>query len=75
MDDILTIEEINARFADEWVLLVDFETDEQDRLRRGRVACHSTDRDVMYRRAIELKAPRMASHFTGKRKPGMVYLL
>lgn len=57
------------------MLLVDFETDEQDRPRLGRVACHSPERNEMWGHAIELRAPRMASHFTGKRKPGMVFML
>ena len=52
MSEVMTREELEARFDSEWVLLEDPEVDEQSRVVRGRVVCHSKDRDEVYRKAI-----------------------
>ncbi len=66
MDEILTIAEIEARFAAEWVLVEDPETNDSLELRGGRVRYHSKDRDEVYRKAVELKPGRFAVHYSGK---------
>ena len=73
-DEFLTQKEIEARYPSEWILVVDVETDEHLKILRGRVACHSKDRDDVYRRAIELKARSVAFLYTGSRK-GMHFAL
>lgn len=45
MDEVLTLAEIEARFASEWVLVEDPQTDEALEVRSGKVRWHSNDRD------------------------------
>ena len=66
MDEILTGDEIAARFAAEWVLVEAPGTDETLTVRRGRVRCHSDGRDEVYRKAVELRPRRFAILYTGK---------
>jgi len=60
VDEILTIEEIEARYAPDWVLIVEPQTDEMQRLLSGKLVFHSPDGDEIYRKAIELKLDRIA---------------
>ena len=62
----MTYEQIKARFDSEWVLLGELETDEALKIRRGTVFHHSKDRDEVYRRALELRPPRVAVMYAGK---------
>jgi hypothetical protein len=43
IDDLLTIEEIEARYAPEWVLIGEPQTDETLQLRAGKVLFHGLD--------------------------------
>jgi hypothetical protein len=66
MDEVLTIDEMNERFPDEWVLIGDPETDASLEVLRGRVLYHGRDREEMYRSAAALPVPkRFATHYTG----------
>jgi hypothetical protein len=65
MDEVLSIEEIEARYPSEWILIVDPTTNEALEVLRGRVAWHSKDRDEVYRKAIELRPRRAAHLYTG----------
>ncbi len=65
MDEILTAEEITARFAPDWVLVGDPQTDEQLNLRAGKVLFHSPDRDEVYRKAKLLQPGRFAVQYLG----------
>ena len=66
MAEVLTIDEINERFPDEWVLIGDPETDESLEVRRGKVLCHSKERDEVDQAAIDLAPPkRIAVLYTG----------
>ena len=75
MDEILTIDEIKARFAPDWVLIGDPQTDESQRLHAGRVLFHSPDREEVYRRAIELRPANFAFRFLGELPEDMAFLL
>jgi len=77
MSEVLTIDEINRRYPDEWVLIGEPETDESLEVLSGRVLYHGTDREEMIRVAQQLPAPkRIATHFTGELFPdGMEYCL
>jgi hypothetical protein len=76
MGEVLTIEEIYARYPDEWVLIDQPESDEYQRVRRGKVVFHSPDRDAVDAKSLELPVPRHAAvRFTGKPKPGHVLIL
>ena len=60
----MTCEQIKARFDSEWVLVGEPETDEALNIRRT-VLHYSKDREEVYRRALELRAPRAAVMYTG----------
>lgn len=60
MDEILTNEEIEARYKDEWILVEDPETNEALEVLRGKVHYHSKDRDEVYQAAVELRAKSSA---------------
>ena len=66
MDDVLTIDEIEAKFDSEWVLIEDPRTDDALEVLGGRVRWHGKDRDEVYRRAIEIRPKRFAVVYTGK---------
>ena len=65
MDDVLELKEIQARFASEWVLVVDPELTESLEVVKGKVLWHSPNRDDVYRKARELCPSRSAILYTG----------
>jgi hypothetical protein len=65
MADVLTTADIEAQFQSEWVLLEDPQTNESLEVQRGKVVCHSKDRDEVYRRAVTLRPKRFAVLYTG----------
>ena len=75
MNEVLTISEIHSRFDSEWVLVEDPEVNEQMEVMRGKVVCHSKDRDEVDRKAIELRLKSSATLYTGKLPEGMEFLL
>ena len=66
MEHEMTVQEIESQFNDEWVLIADPETDEHLQVLRGKVICHSKDRDEVYRRMVALRLPDYAVLFTGQ---------
>jgi hypothetical protein len=64
--EALTLAEIEARFAAEWVLVENPVTDAALEVQSGKVCWHSKDRDEVYRKAIELRPRRFAVLYTGK---------
>ena len=60
MDQILTIEEIEARYAPDWVLIGELQTDESLAVLSGKVLFHDPDRDEVYRKAREFMPGRIA---------------
>ena len=75
VNEVLTIAEIEARYPSEWILIVDPVTSDQRGVESGRVVFHSPDRDEMYRKAIEVQAPRIAFYYTGKIPEGTTIVL
>ena len=75
MDEMLTIEEIEARFAPEWVLIAEPQTDGEQRLLGGKVVFHSPDHDEVYRKARELQLHRIAVRYLGAWPEDMVLIL
>jgi len=56
MNDVLTVDEIKARYDGEWILLGEPQTDPAtNAVRAGKVLYHSKDRDEVYRQAIALR--------------------
>src|SRR5947209_7388552 len=72
MDEMLTMEEIEARYAPDWVLIAEPQTDDQLRVLRGKVVFHSPDRDEIYRQAMRLKLDRIAVRYLGEYPEHMV---
>ncbi|MBI3194226.1 MAG: hypothetical protein HYZ34_07155 [Ignavibacteriae bacterium] len=62
---VLTREEIYEQFDSEWVLVGDPETTETFEVIRGKILCHSKDRDEVYRKGRELRPRRFAFLYTG----------
>ncbi len=62
----MTIQEIEARFEEEWILVGDPETTEALEVVKGTVLHHSRDRDEVYRKAVQLRPKRCAVLFTGE---------
>jgi hypothetical protein len=76
MGEVLTIEEIYAKYPDEWVLIDQPQTDRHHRVLSGIVAAHGPDRDQVGAKAFDLPVPRhFAVRFTGKRPPGHILAL
>lgn len=66
MEQQMTVQEMEARFDGEWILVGEPETTETLELIKGVVLHHSKDRDEVYRRAVESRPKRYAVLFTGK---------
>ncbi len=75
MDEMLSIEEIEARFAPEWVLISEPQTDAEQRLLGGRVLFHGSDRDELYRKAREWGLERIAVRYLGTWPEDMALVL
>ena len=55
MDDVLTMEDIEARFDEESVLLKDPKLTELDEVKGGKLLWHSKDAEEVWQKAIELR--------------------
>jgi hypothetical protein len=75
MDETLTFDEIKSRYAPDWVLIGDLDTDETLEIRSGRVLFHSPDREAVYEKAIELRPGRFACRYLGEWPEDLVFLL
>ena len=64
--EVLTWEEIERRYPDQWVLIANPDLGSEDEILRGTVACHAPDREKVGRRAVELRLASGALLFTGK---------
>ena len=73
MEEVLTMEEIKARYAPDWVLIAEPQTDEMQRLLGGKVIFHSTDRAALWDKVGELKLDRVAVRFLGEYPEHMVF--
>jgi hypothetical protein len=60
MDEMLTNSEIESRYPGEWILIEVLENGDTFSEFKGRVLCHSPDRDAVYRKAVELKPKNSA---------------
>ncbi len=75
MDEMRSIDEIKARYAPDWVLIGEPETDEFQHVRAGRVLFHSPDREEVYRKAIDLRPGRFAFRYLGEVPEGAAFVL
>lgn len=74
MGEMLTIEDIKARYAPDWVLIGEPQTDEGLELRAGRVLYHGPDRDEVCRKAMEFPPGRYAVQFLGAIPDDLVFV-
>ena len=75
MSEKITYAEIKQQYDGEWVLIIDPVTTKQLKIVEGTVACHSKDRDEVYRVAKKLKPKHSAILFFGKPPKNMEYAL
>ncbi len=75
MNKEMTIEEIEAQFDSEWVLIGDPRTDEALKVLAGTVLHHSKDRDEVYRKAAETHPRSFATLYTGEMPADTVIIL
>ena len=75
MDDILTLAQIEAQYASEWVLVEDPQTSEALEVQSGKACWHSKDRDEVYRKAVALCPRRFAILYTGTMPQGTAIVL
>jgi len=75
MDEVLAFEEIKARFAPDWVLIGDPQTDESLQVLAGKVLFHGPDQDEVCRKAMEYPPGRYALRFLGTIPDDLVLVL
>ena len=75
MNEVLTIQEIEARYESEWILVGDPEVTSQLEVIGGKVLYHSKDRDEVYQKAIELRPKHSAYLYTGRGAEDLVMML
>jgi hypothetical protein len=75
MSQVMNIEEIEASFPDEWILVIDPDIGPSLEVRSGVVAAHSRDRDEVDRRSLELRPKRSAIWFNGEPSHDTVIVL
>ncbi len=75
MNQIMTLIEVNRQFDSEWVLFGEIEQNERHEVLKGRVLWHSKDRDEVYRKLLELRPLKAATHFTGTMPEGTEVVL
>jgi hypothetical protein len=64
--EVLTWEEIERRYPNEWVLIAEPEIGTEDEVLAGTVVYHAEDRDRVGRQAIELRLRSGALLYTGE---------
>ena len=72
--ELLTFEEIRARYAPDWVLIAEPQVDENQQLQAGRVLFHRADGEEVCRKAMEYPPGRYALRFLGERPEEVVLL-
>ncbi len=75
MSEILSIEEIEKRYAPDWVLINNPQTDENLKLLSGEVVSVSKDRDELDRKVIELDLAHTAVRYLGPWPEDMIFIL
>ena len=75
MKQTITYAEIQKQYDGEWVLIIDPVTTKNLEIVEGKVACHSKNRDEVYRKAMEIKPKHSAVLFMGKPPKGMEFAL
>ena len=72
MSETMTMEEIKALYAPDWVLIAEPQIDEKLEVHGGKVVFHSPDGDACWHKAGQLKLDRVAVRFLGEYPDPMV---
>lgn len=75
MSELMTREEIERRFPDEWIYVVDPEFDEHMRVVRGVVKSHSKDPAEVDRVAVSLRPTSSAAFFAAVTPNNEMFML
>jgi len=75
MVEILSMAEIQIRYAPDWVLIADPYVNDQLEVLSGKVVFHSSDRSEVWRKATELKLEKVAVRYLGEVPEHMVLSL
>jgi hypothetical protein len=75
MGEQLTIEEMYAKYPDEWLLVENPQMSEKKKVISGTVTFHSKSRDETYRHAAQTKPAFSTMVFTGKMPKKMAFAL
>lgn len=75
MSELLTLDEIRARFPSEWVVIGDPRVDDSLEVVSGAVLFHSQDRDEVDRKLLELRPTRFALRYLGTMPEHMALIL
>ena len=71
----MTLEEIRQQYPDEWVLIEFTELDEELKVIEGEVIAHSSNKEEIYQKLLELENEQVAIEFTGEVPEEPAYLL
>jgi hypothetical protein len=72
---VMTLQDMEAQFDSEWILVGDPQTNESLEVVQGTVLCHSKDRDEVYSAAVKLGLKHIAVLYTGKMSPDEDFVL
>lgn len=76
MSEVLSMADMEQKYPNEWVFVVDPETGPDLKVRAGLVVAHGADRDKVYEKVIHLRPKRSAMLFLGNPfPPDSIFLL
>ena len=73
--EVMSFEEIEARFKSQWVLIVEPDISETLEIRAGKVTCHSQDRGEISRLLEDMPSGPVAVLYIGGPSENMEFLL
>jgi hypothetical protein len=74
MSNVMTIDEIETSFPNEWILVIEPDLGADLKVRSGRVACHSPSREEIHRTAMALHPKNSAVWYNGEDPEELIIL-
>jgi len=74
-EEKLSLAEMKKRYKNEWLLIANYETNDAKQVQRGIVIAHSPQREVIYKKMMEMKGSDLAIEYTGEIAKDEVYML
>lgn len=75
MSEILTIEQIRQKYADQWILIAFTQLDDMMNVLAGEVIAHSFERDEVYQAFDVRQGKDVAVEYTGSIPEDIAYVL